>query len=189
MDGSLEMVQKQLDTWYDGDFDAFAKEYFENADRRDKVVCDDAELRACAENVTRKSVRVVRDRADLLPFDINKGTHIAHFVLCNDGASPISRNAAEQLSEKLTQIAASVDTFFDPGPGKARDIAKSGEYQLIVCSVLNEMSYGLNTVKLSGRVARNMMNGWMRLGTPTIFISYYTYSNILLTLLFLIYKF
>ena len=29
VDGSLEKVQKQLDTWYDGDFDAFAKEYFE----------------------------------------------------------------------------------------------------------------------------------------------------------------
>ena len=33
--------------------------------------------------------------------------------------------------------------------------------------------YGLNVVKLSGPVARNMMSGWMRYGTPAVFISYF----------------
>ncbi len=151
----------------------FAREYFEDADGRKAVACDDLELSACAESVARRSVRVVRDRSGSLPFAIDKSMRIAHFVLCNDGTSPLSKDAAEELSEKLRDMAQGVDTFFDPGPSKARDIAKSGEYGLIICSILNEMSYGLNTVKLSGRVARNMMNGWMRFGTPVIFISYY----------------
>ena len=73
----------------------------------------------------------------------------------------------------LGKIVGKVDTYFDPGPSRALKVAKSGDYDLIVCSVLNEMSYGLNTVKLSGRVARNMINGWMKYSTPTVFISYY----------------
>lgn len=151
----------------------FSREYFEEADRRRTTECDEDALLRCAEQVTRQSIRVLRDRQGILPFEVDSKTRIAHFILCNDGTSDESRSKAETLSGMLGKIVGKVDTYFDPGPSRALKVAKSGDYDLIVCSVLNEMSYGLNTVKLSGRVARNMINGWMKYSTPTVFISYY----------------
>ena len=42
-----------------------------------------------------------------------------------------------------------------------------------ICSIVNEMTFGLNTIALSGPVARTMMSGWMRYGTPAVFVSYF----------------
>ena len=44
---------------------------------------------------------------------------------------------------------------------------------MTICSIANCMTTGLNAIKPSGPMARNMMTGWMRYGTPTVFISYY----------------
>lgn len=79
---------------------------------------------------------------------------------------------ANELGEKLAQIAAKVDTRRDVGPGALLSMAKSGQYDLIVCSVFEAPSWGINTSKLCGPAARNMMNGRMRYNTPVIFVSY-----------------
>ena len=53
-----------------------------------------------------------------------------------------------------------------------REAAKSGDYDLMICSVIEERAYGTNTAKLCGPAARNMMAGWMRFGTPVVFVGY-----------------
>ncbi len=50
-------------------------------------------------------------------------------------------------------------------------LAKSGDYDLIVCSVIETCSWAINTARLNGPVCRNMMRGWMRYDTPVVFIS------------------
>ncbi len=148
----------------------FAAEYFEN-----DIACegDDAALSACCEKITRGSVRVLRDRAKVLPIKIGEGSKVLHLVLCNGGVKYDENGVTAKLTSRLEERGATVDTLTDPGPGAMLKAVKEGNYDLIVCSVLNEMVYGLNTVKLSGGVARNMMNGWMRYGTPAVFISYF----------------
>ncbi len=148
----------------------FTREYFESFS---EPAADDAALAQCCERLTRGSVRVLRDRADVLPLCVKSGTKIAHVVLCNSGIKLGEDGVTAQLTGELEARGATVDTLVDPGPGALLSAVKDGGYDYIICSVLNEMSYGLNTVKLCGSVARNMMNGWMRYGTPAIFVSYF----------------
>ncbi|MBQ8818340.1 MAG: hypothetical protein IJZ83_07165 [Clostridia bacterium] len=151
----------------------FSREYFEDAEHRKISEYCESDVRELAKKVTQNSVKLVRDRNDVLPFRISSQTKIAHIILANNGVTETTCVAAYDLSERLRKKGAMVTDFADPGPSAALKLAKSGEYDLIICSVSNEMSYGLNTVKLSGKVARNMMNGWMKYSTPTVFISYY----------------
>lgn len=151
----------------------FSREQFEIVDRRKAGSFDRAAAERCAEQVTRKSLRVVRDKAGLLPFSISKETKIAHVPLANLGTPPAALAVADDLTEQLRRIAGTVDVYADPGPEKLKTLARDGDYDLIICTVSNEMSYGLNTVKLTGPIARNMMQGWMRYKTPVLFISYY----------------
>lgn len=150
----------------------FAYEYFEKHPVGEKIVVDRETSELTAKTMVDKSVKVFRNRAKILPYDISKNTRIAHTVLY----CPWVKNfePVTELTEKLSAIAGKVDEFRDPGAGKLLDIAKSGEYDLIICSVLEEPAYGLNVSKLCGPIARNMMNGWMRYNTPVVFVSYYT---------------
>ncbi len=148
----------------------FTREYFESFEEGQ---ADNGALAECCEKITRGSVKVLRDRADALPMNVKSGTKIAHVVLCNSGIKLSGNGVTQQLTRELETRGAEVDTFVDPGPGVLLKAVKEGGYDYIICSVLNEMLYGLNTVKLCGSVARNMMNGWMRYGIPAIFISYF----------------
>ncbi len=149
----------------------FTREYFEKYG--ECCDADDAALSLCCEQITRASVRILRDRANILPMKIGKGSKILHLVVCNSGLKYDENGVTTKLTKCLEARGALVDTLVDPGPGVMLNAVKSGGYDLIICSVINEMLYGLNTVKLSGGVARNMMNGWMRYGTPAVFVSYY----------------
>ena len=151
----------------------FAREYFEDLGTGNIKLVDEKKAHACMETITHKCVKVVRDRKQLLPFTSNSNTKIAHIVLRNVGTPEPAMIAPNELTQKLKAVFQTVDEYPDPGPGKAKEIAKSRNYDLIICSISNEMSWGLNTVKLSGAMARNMMNGWMRYGTPVVFVSYY----------------
>jgi len=42
----------------------------------------------------------------------------------------------------------------------------------MICSVFEGPAWGINTPKLAGPAARNMMCGWMKYDTPVIFITY-----------------
>ncbi len=150
----------------------FAYEYFENHPSRETGSFDRVAAEAVAKEMTEKAVTVCRNRAGTLPFSVNPNTRMAHVIL----HSPWVRDfgVTEELTAKLSALCGAVDVFRDPGAGKLIDIAKSGEYDLILCSVLEEAGYGLNTAKLCGPMARNMMGGWMRFRTPVVFIGYHT---------------
>lgn len=148
----------------------FAKEYFEKNPIDDKSEFNREEAEACAKIVTEKGVKIARDRVGLLPLKLTKNSKIAHIVLHPVWVTDLK--CTEEVAEKLSQYA-KVDTYIDPGEGKLLSIAKSGEYDYIVCSVLEMGMYGTNIAKLSGPAARNMMSGWMRFKTPVLFISYY----------------
>ncbi len=145
----------------------FTESYFENEIPAEG---DDKALAACCEQITRRSVELLRDKVHLLPMKLGTGSRVAHFILNNDW---IKGNAVtDQLDEELRARGVTVDSFTDPGPSLALRTARDGGYDLILCSILNEVSFGVSTVKLSGKIARNLMNGWMRYDTPAVFVSY-----------------
>ena len=152
----------------------FAREYFEEADRSDKAdLVGEVDADACLKTMVEKSVKTVRNRAGLLPVAADRGLRIAHIILSNQGTPEGAMDAPYELTKMLRERFDNVEERYDPGPGNAKLLAKSGDFDLIICSVSNEMSWGLNTVKLSGPMARNMMSGWMRYGTPVVFVSYF----------------
>lgn len=149
----------------------FSKQYFEEHPTDADSGFDRKAAEDCAKEMVEKSVTLVRDRKSTLP--LSKDARILHVILGNVGMSAGATAAAENLTEQLRAMGVSVEEMKDPGGSSIRRNAKSGNYDAIICSVINEMVYGLNVVKLSGPVARNMMSGWMRYGTPAVFISYY----------------
>ncbi len=147
----------------------FAEEYFENHPIGATLDIDTAWAESVAKRMTEQAVKLTRDRANLLPFEPDKTKKIAHVIIHNVWAD-ISPSA--ELTEKMGGLFGTVDVFDDVGPGALLNLAKNGGYDLIVCSVFESPSWGINTSKLSGPAARNMMNGWMRFGTKTVFVSY-----------------
>jgi len=148
----------------------FAKDYFEKNPVDHKIEFNREEDEACAKEVTEKGIKIIRDRVGLLPLKLDKNSKIAHVVLHPAWITDLK--CTEEVTEKLSKYA-KVDIYDDPGAGKLLEIAKSGEYAYIICSVLEMGMFGTNTAKLCGPVARNMMSGWMRFKTPVLFISYY----------------
>ena len=150
----------------------FSREYFETHDN-ENVPFDRAAAEACADAMCKKSVKLVRDRVSLLPLSKEKVGKIAHIILGNPGMTQGAFAAAEDLTRQLQARGFEVEEHKDPGGGTARRMAKSKDYTFMICSIVNEMTFGLNTIALSGPVARNMMSGWMRYGTPAVFVSYF----------------
>lgn len=148
----------------------FAREYFESHPVGQKVAFDRDAAEAVSQKISEGAVKAVRDRAGLLPYKVTADTKIAHVILHNLWCNGTKR--AEELTAELRKIAGKVDELRDPGPHALEELAKSGEYDLIVCSVIETRSWAINTAKLSGPVCRNLMRGWMRYGTPTIFVTY-----------------
>lgn len=149
----------------------FARHYFEMSKERESAPLDRAYAESVALEVVNKSLEVDYDRVGLLPYSINKDSRIAHIILANPG---MPTAVAKDFTEALKKITENVAEFSDPGPDALHKLAKSGEYDLIICSVIAGACWGLNTAKLSGRVARNMMWGWTRMGTPALFVSFYS---------------
>lgn len=147
----------------------FAKEYFEKHPVGQTVAFD----RDAAEDVCRRmsegAIKLVRDRNGLLPYKVTADTRIAHVILCNTWCD--NTRGADQLTAELEKIAGKVEVLRDPGPNYLEMVAKSGDYDLIICSVIETCSWAINTARLNGPVCRNMMRGWMRYGTPVVFIS------------------
>ena len=149
----------------------FVYEYFEKHAGDNKVNFNREEAETVAKEMSQKCIKVIRNRAGTIPFDINKNTRIAHIVLHSEWMKDF--RMIEEFNSKMSQIAECVDEFRDPGNGRSVEIAKSGKYDLIICSVLEISEYGLNTARMCGPMARNMMGGWMRYKTPVIFVGYY----------------
>lgn len=142
---------------------AFAREYFTKEDKELPILVG----QDVADEVVRRSCKIFRDRQKVLPILVKKGMKVAHIVIANQ----YNFKATEELTAKLKEIL-SVDEFVDPGSQKCKQIAISGEYDLIVCSLGSFPWYGTNQIKLAGVVARNMMNGWSKYDTPVVFVDF-----------------
>ncbi|MBQ7623739.1 MAG: hypothetical protein IJS65_00500 [Clostridia bacterium] len=149
----------------------FSKQYFEDAEKREKIRLDEAECKRIARLLTEKSVETVRDRAGLLPIKDPKSLRVLHVVLSIPGTPESAFERTNELTGRFKAAFASAVEVRDPGGDNIRKAVQNGECDLVICSVHNRMSYGLNNVKLAGPVARNMMHGWMRYGVPAVFIS------------------
>ncbi len=149
----------------------FARHYFEMHDAGETVVSDTEYTRAIAKELTQKSLVIDYDRVNLLPYEITKDTRITHVVLANPG---MPTAAATEFTAALKELSDHVTEMVDPGPDKIYKHAKNGEADLIICSVIAGASWGLNSAKLVGRVARNMMWGWTRMGIPALFVNFYS---------------
>lgn len=147
----------------------FAREYFENHPVGKKYEVDREASSALAKVITERAIRVTRDRQGLLPFAADKQTRIAHITIANPWSGDYG--LPENLVKALSEVAGTVDTYTDPGPNKLLEIAKSGDYDLMICSIFEGPAWGINTAKLAGPAARNMMSGWMKYDTPVVFIT------------------
>jgi len=131
---------------------------------------------AAAREVARNAVSVVRDRNGLLPVKMEK-PRIGHVIIALDweeDPAPYKR-----LTEGLKPYASCVTELQDTGPGILAKWVEEGRFDLIVCSIGNPTRWGTGSCRIAGPLARNMMHGWMRLGTPVIFVAHYN-RNILL---------
>jgi beta-N-acetylhexosaminidase len=132
-------------------------------------VFDASSHAALAARVVDGSATLVRDRTGLLPRALTPRTRVLHVVVANDYEE--RKDAYEGLSRALAQRC-SLETWVDPGPHRIFERMRDGDIDLVVCSVGATPNWGINVVRLHGPVARNLMEGWMRLGTPVIFVSH-----------------
>jgi len=132
---------------------------------------DFAAHRQWAREMAEGAVEIVRDRAGMLPVKLPPGSRLLHLIIAPeyearkdvfDGFTSALQNAGFQVTERV-----------DPGPNALFDEVYRGDYALIVCSLGGRAAYGTGSARLYGPVARNMMKGWMRLGTPTVFVSHF----------------
>ena len=122
---------------------------------------------ALSETVTQKAITVVRDRFSYLP--IENAEH-KRFLVADISSEYAGRTAGKDFCDALLTAGYQADWLENPGPSALRKAAENGAYDVIFAVVNNGFSYGTNVLRLHGRVARNMMEGWTKLGTPAVFL-------------------
>lgn len=130
-------------------------------------VFDAAAHAALAQRVSDGAVTLVRDRAGTLPVRLEPSTRVLHVVI-----SP-SYEEDQAVYTALTSALgrrAAVEQLIDPGPHQLFE--RAPEFDLIVCSIGAATSWGVSVARLHGPICRNLMGGWMRLGTPVVFVSH-----------------
>ncbi|MBN2342751.1 MAG: hypothetical protein JXX29_24060 [Deltaproteobacteria bacterium] len=126
---------------------------------------------ATSRAIVDKCVRVIRDRENLLPTNITKDTRIGHVIISMRYDD--EKTLFAELTTELGKYSDSVDELICEAPEEIFDRVYQGDFDLIVCSISARHDYGTNIARLAGPKARLMMGGWMRLGTPTVFISHF----------------
>jgi beta-N-acetylhexosaminidase len=139
-------------------------------DRGPPSMFDSSSHAALAQRVVDGSVTLVRDRTGVLPRVLTPSTRVLHVVVANDYEE--HKAAYDGLSRALAQRC-SLETWVDPGPHRVFERLRDHDLDLVVCSVGATPSWGVAVARLHGPVARNLMEGWMRLGTPVIFVSHF----------------
>jgi len=122
-----------------------------------------------ARRVVDGAVTLVRDRGDVLPQKLTPDTRVLHLVFANDYEE--RKAAYDGLTSALAQRC-SLETWVDPGPHRVFERLRDGDLDLVVCSIGATPNWGISVARLHGPVARNMMEGWMRLGVPVVFVSH-----------------
>jgi beta-N-acetylhexosaminidase len=137
----------------------------------DSVAIDSAAHASLARRVADGAVTLVRDREGLLPFSLQRSTRVLHVVL----ASP-SYPQYEEQREAYTALTAAlgerclVEELNDPGPHALFE--RVDQFDLVICSIGAATSWGVSVARLHGPICRNLMEGWMRLGTPVVFVNH-----------------
>lgn len=126
------------------------------------------EARAISDEIVEKACKIIRNRKNLLPYKLTDKTKILHLVFSNN----YPPEYADDLTNELKKITEHVDVYIDAGPKKNLSLAEDGGYDLIICTVGVNTKPGWNTARLHGAVARNMMDGWSKIGPPAIFVNY-----------------
>ncbi len=132
-----------------------------------KAEIDYKKHRSIADEMAKRAVKIKRDRYNLLPYSIDKNTNILFNVICEKGETEFS----QLLVNELKNYTENVEVVCDIGPDATFKKISSQNYDIVICHVVPGGGYGTNVSKLCGPVARNMMGGWQKLGTPVIFIS------------------
>lgn len=126
--------------------------------------------RSVSQRIAEACITVVRDRKGIIPFNISRDTKILHLIILNNYES--QKHMVDKVTEEIKKHAFYVDELVDPGPSRIFTDIYSQKYDLVICSIGSNAEWGTNVVRFHGPVARNMMDGWMKLGTPVVFISY-----------------
>ena len=118
-----------------------------------------------------RSIGAMRDRKSILPVPNADKKKILHLILTipNFGKTDLLRSFSEQLKQHFL----SVDEWIDPGNGRILEAVENNVYDLIICSIGNDYNFGTNVVRFNGFQARNLMGGWVHMGTPILFICHY----------------
>ena len=135
------------------------------------VAVDAAAHASLARRVADGAVTLVRDRERLLPVSLQRSTRVLHVVL----ASPSYPQYEEQRAAYTALTAAlgercTVEELNDPGPHLLFE--RVDQFDLVICSIGAATSWGVGVARLHGPICRNLMEGWMRLGTPVVFIQH-----------------
>jgi beta-N-acetylhexosaminidase len=120
-----------------------------------------------ARQVAEGAVALVRDRSGLLPLELTPETRVLHVVISPSYEEQKDVYAALTLALgrrcRITELV-------DPGPHRLFE--QVADYDLVVCSIGAPSTWGVSVTRLHGPICRNLMGGWMRLGTPVVFISH-----------------
>ena len=143
----------------------FSREYFETY--TPDVKFDRAAAEECSRYVAKTAVELARDRFNTLPITLDKTKKVLHVVITE---IDYPADAAKDLTRRLEELCGKVDVIDDPRPWITKDAVKFGGYDYVFVTAGVYPSYGLDTVKLVGERARNMMEGWTRYGVPCIFV-------------------
>ena len=144
----------------------FARQYHENP--KPIPTISNVEAQEVSNEVVEKACKIIRDRNGVIPFDVKKDTKILHLAIHNN----YHQNDVDRITQELKIYSDHVDFMSDPGPGKILGTIKNGGYDLVVCTIGCWLSYGTNAIKLYGSTARNMMNGWTKMGVPVVFVNF-----------------
>lgn len=142
----------------------FAKEH-ELSSKKPEI--DYKKHQSVADDMAKRAVKIKRDRYNLLPYCIDKDTKILFNIISEYGETEFS----QLLVSELRNYTENVEVVCDIGPDATYKKICSQKYDIVICHVIPGGGYGTNVSKLCGPIARNMMGGWQKLGTPIIFIS------------------
>jgi beta-N-acetylhexosaminidase len=126
-----------------------------------------AEHAALARRVADGAVTLVRDRAGTVPFELTSATRVLHVVLSPSYTEDQAIYTA--LTDALGRRAQVVE-LVDPGPHALFE--RVDQFDLVVCSIGAVTSWGVSVARLHGPMCRNLMEGWMRLGVPAVFVNH-----------------
>ncbi len=144
----------------------FARQYHKS--QKTIPVITKEEAKKVSDDVVEKACRIVRDRNGTIPFDIKKDTKILHLAIHNN----YDKTDVDRVTTELKKLSDNVEFVEDPGPSRLLNMVKNNDFDLIVCTIGCWLSYGTNAIKLYGPLARNMMNGWTKMGTPVVFVNF-----------------